>query len=176
MILEPPASVQKLQAALQAKAKEAPSYRFYLLYDKLYRKDVLEYAYRCCKANAGAPGVDGQDFADVEAYGVERWLGELAEKLCGKTYRAEACDACGYPRRTAANGRSGSRRSERTTQGPSESLGWAEVRLTFALPRESAKLGQILLNYFAPQIISTSIQLDVYSCVRCAIYAITRKK
>lgn len=90
MILEPPASVQKLQAALQAKAKEAPSYRFYLLYDKLYRKDVLEYAYRCCKANAGAPGVDGQDFADVESYGAERWLGELAEKLRRKTYRAEA--------------------------------------------------------------------------------------
>ena len=90
MILEPPVSVQKLQAALQAKAKEAPGYRFYLLYDKLYRKDVLEYAYRCCKANAGAPGVDGQDFADIEAYGVESWLGELADKLCGKTYRAEA--------------------------------------------------------------------------------------
>ncbi len=90
MILEPPASVQKLQAALQAKAKEAPDYRFYLLYDKLYRKDVLAYAYRCCKANGGAPGVDGQDFADIEAYGEERWLGELADKLRTKTYRAEA--------------------------------------------------------------------------------------
>src|ERR1035438_67036 len=67
MILEPPVSVQKLQAALQAKAKEAADYRFYLLYDKLYRKDVLEYAYRCCKANGGAPGVDSQDFADIEA-------------------------------------------------------------------------------------------------------------
>ena len=90
MILEPPASVQKLQTALQAKAKEAPDYRFYLLYDKLYRKDVLEYAYRCCKANAGAPGVDRQDFADIEAYGEERWLGELADRLRRKTYRAEA--------------------------------------------------------------------------------------
>jgi RNA-directed DNA polymerase len=90
MILEPPASVQKLQTALQAKAKEAPDYRFYLLYDKLYRKDVLEYAYRCCKANGGAPGVDSQDFADIEAYGEERWLGELADKLRRKTYRAEA--------------------------------------------------------------------------------------
>src|SRR5260370_21115968 len=90
MILEPPASVQKLQTALQAKAKEAPDYRFYLLYDKLYRKDVLEYAYRCCKANGGAPGVDSQDFADIEAYGEERWLGELADRLRGKTYRAEA--------------------------------------------------------------------------------------
>ena len=58
MILEPPESVQKLQTALQAKAKGLPGYRFYLLYDKLYRKDVLEYAYQCCKANHGAPGVD----------------------------------------------------------------------------------------------------------------------
>jgi hypothetical protein len=53
MILEPPDSVQKLQKALQAKAKGSPGYRFYLLYDKLYRKDVLGYAYRCCKANRG---------------------------------------------------------------------------------------------------------------------------
>jgi group II intron reverse transcriptase/maturase len=90
MILEPPDKVQKLQAALQAKAKGSPGYRFYLLYDKLYRKDVLEYAYRCCKANHGAPGVDSQDFADIEAYGEERWLGELADKLQRKTYRAEA--------------------------------------------------------------------------------------
>jgi RNA-directed DNA polymerase len=56
LILEPPVSVQKLQTALQAKAKESPGYRFYLLYDKLYRKDVLESSYRCCKANKGAPG------------------------------------------------------------------------------------------------------------------------
>jgi RNA-directed DNA polymerase len=90
LILEPPSSVQKLQTALQAKAKEAPGYRFYLLYDKLYRKDVLQYAYRCCKANKGAAGVDGQEFAHIEAYGEERWLGELADTLRRKTYRAEA--------------------------------------------------------------------------------------
>ena len=90
MILEPPESVRKLQMALQAKAKGAPSYRFYLLYDKLYRKDVLKYAYDRCKANKGAPGVDGQDFADIAAYGEDRWLGELAERLQRKTYRADA--------------------------------------------------------------------------------------
>jgi RNA-directed DNA polymerase len=90
LILEPPDRVQKLQAALQAKAKGSPGYRFYLLYDKVYRKDVLEYAYRCCKANRGAPGVDSQDFADIEKYGEERWLGELADTLHRKTYRAEA--------------------------------------------------------------------------------------
>lgn len=90
MSLEPPVSVQKLQAALRAKAKESPSYRFYLLYDKLYRSDVLEYAYRRCKANKGAPGVDGQEFAHIEAYGEQRWLGELADTLRRRTYRAEA--------------------------------------------------------------------------------------
>jgi RNA-directed DNA polymerase len=90
MILETPASVQKLQMVLQAKAKESPGYRFYLLYDKLYRKDVLDYAYRCCKANRGAPGIDQQGFADIDAYGEGRWLGELADTLRKKTYRAEA--------------------------------------------------------------------------------------
>jgi len=90
LILEPPASVQKLRTALQVKAKEKPDYRFYLLYDKVYREDVLAYAYQRCKANKGAPGIDGQDFADVEAYGEERWLDELADTLRRKTYRAEA--------------------------------------------------------------------------------------
>ena len=90
MILEPPDKVQKLQAALQAKAKGSPGYRFYLLYDKLYRKDVLAYAYQRCKANKGTPGIDGQEFADIEAYGEERWLDELADTLRRKTYRAEA--------------------------------------------------------------------------------------
>ena len=55
--LTTPPSVQKLQSALHAKAKEEPGYRFYLLYDKVYRADVLEFAYRCCKANKGAAGV-----------------------------------------------------------------------------------------------------------------------
>ena len=90
MTLEPPLSVQKLRMALQAKAKGAPGYRFYLLYDKVYRQDVLEYAYRRCKANKGAPGIDGQEFADIEAYGQERWLGELADTLRRKEYRAQA--------------------------------------------------------------------------------------
>jgi RNA-directed DNA polymerase len=88
--LATPVSVQKLQAALHAKAKEEPEYRFYLLYDKVYRGDVLEFAYRCCKANKGAAGVDGQEFDDIEAYGEERWLGELAERLKRKDYRPEA--------------------------------------------------------------------------------------
>jgi hypothetical protein len=79
MSLAPPPKVQKLQAALHAKAKGSPTYRFYALYDKMYREDILLFAYRCCKANGGAPGVDGQDFVDIEAYGLEVWLSELAE-------------------------------------------------------------------------------------------------
>jgi hypothetical protein len=78
MSLRPPEKVQKLRAALHAKAKGLPKYRFYVLYDKRYREDILLFAYRCCKANGGAPGVDGQGFADIEEYGLERWLGELA--------------------------------------------------------------------------------------------------
>ena len=90
MSLRPPEKVQKLRAALHAKAKGSPRYRFYALYDKVYREDILLFAYRCCKANGGAPGVDGQDFADIERYGLERWLGELAGELRSKTYRPQA--------------------------------------------------------------------------------------
>ena len=88
--LSTPASVQKLQAALHGKAKEQPSFRFYALYDKIYRADVLQFAYACCKANKGAAGVDGERFEDIEAKGEEQWLGELAETLRTKTYQAQA--------------------------------------------------------------------------------------
>jgi RNA-directed DNA polymerase len=90
MSLLPPPQVGKLQETLHAKAKRAPTYRFYALYDKVYRMDVLGHAYQCCRANDGAPGVDGQTFADIEAYGLTKWLGELADTLRGKTYRPQA--------------------------------------------------------------------------------------
>jgi RNA-directed DNA polymerase len=85
--LSTPKSVQKLQTALHAKAKAEPDYRFYTLYDKISRADILTHAYALCRSNQGAPGVDGQDFAEVEAYGLERWLGELALALREETYR-----------------------------------------------------------------------------------------
>jgi len=85
--LTTPASVQKLQTALHAKAKESPGFRFYVLYDKVYRKDMLSHAYFCCKANGGAAGVDGQRFEDIQAYGEERWLDELAQELKSRNYR-----------------------------------------------------------------------------------------
>jgi group II intron reverse transcriptase/maturase len=87
--LATPKSVQKLQTALHAKAKAEADYRFYALYDKISRDDILAHAYAQCRSNKGAPGVDGQDFADIEAYGVERWLGELALALRQETYRPE---------------------------------------------------------------------------------------
>ena len=85
--LTTPASVQKLQTALHAKAKGSPNFRFYALYDKVYRKDVLAFAYERCKANGGVAGVDGQTFEDIEAYGVERWLDELMQELENRTYQ-----------------------------------------------------------------------------------------
>ena len=79
--------VQKLQDALHAKAKGSPEFRFYTLYDKVFRDDVLWLAHRRCLINGGAAGVDGQTFEDIEAYGVMKWLGELSEELRRKTYR-----------------------------------------------------------------------------------------
>jgi RNA-directed DNA polymerase len=87
--LSTPASVQKLQTALHAKAKTEAEFRFYALYDKIYREDILAHAYAQCRSNKGAPGVDGQDFSHVEAYGVQRWLGELAIALKEESYRPD---------------------------------------------------------------------------------------
>jgi RNA-directed DNA polymerase len=89
MSLTTPPSVQKLQTALHGKAKGSPKFRFYALYDKVYRQDVLVFAYECCKANGGAPGVDGQTFEDIEDYGVAKWLDELAQELRSRTYRPQ---------------------------------------------------------------------------------------
>ena len=88
--LTTPPKVQKLQAALHAKAKGSSDCRFHALYDKVYRNDVLAHAYELCKANKGAAGVDGERFEDIESQGLERWLGELAEALRTKTYRPQA--------------------------------------------------------------------------------------
>ena len=87
--LTTPASVQKLQTALHAKAKGSPNCRFHALYDKVYRKDVLTYAYERCKANGGAAGVDEQTFEHIEKYGEERWLDELTQRLKSRTYQPQ---------------------------------------------------------------------------------------
>ena len=87
MSLTTPISVQKLQTALHDKAKESPDRRFHALYDKVYRRDILGFAYQCCKANGGAAGADSQTFENIEEYGVERWLDELTQELKSRTYR-----------------------------------------------------------------------------------------
>ena len=108
--LSTPKSVQKLQMALHAKAKAEAGYRFYALYDKISREDILAHAYAQCRSNKGAPGVDGQDFADIEAYGVERWLAELALALREETYRPEPIRRVStYRKPTANSGRWASR-------------------------------------------------------------------
>lgn len=91
MSLVPPLTkVGKLQTVLREQAKAWPTLRFYSLYDKVCRTDVLSQAYTRCRQNGGAPGVDGQTFADIEACGRDLWLSQLAEELRAKTYQPQA--------------------------------------------------------------------------------------
>jgi RNA-directed DNA polymerase len=90
MSLETPEKIRSLQRKLYCKAKAEPAFRFYVLYDKICREDVLGHAYALARANAGAPGVDGVTFAQIEASGVEAWLAGLREDLVAKTYRPDA--------------------------------------------------------------------------------------
>ena len=87
MSLETPDSVRRLQRKLYVKAKQEPEYRFYLLYDKVHREDILAHAYRLSRAARGAAGVDGMRFEDIDAAGVESWLAALGKDLREQTYR-----------------------------------------------------------------------------------------
>src|SRR5262249_857029 len=89
MSLATPIAIRTLQRKLYRKAKADPAFRFYLLYDKIYREDILRHAYALARANAGAPGVDGITFAAIEAAGLEKWLAGLREELVSKTYRPD---------------------------------------------------------------------------------------
>ncbi len=98
MSLRPPESVGKLQSALHAKAKADPAFRFYSLADKVWRRDVLHYAWERCRLNGGKPGVDGQTFEQIEAQGVEAWLDGLTQELTTGTYRPQAVRRVNIPR------------------------------------------------------------------------------
>jgi RNA-directed DNA polymerase len=87
--LATPTAIRSLQRKLYRKAKAEPAFRFYLLYDKIYRGDILRHAYALARANAGAPGVDGITFAAIEASGLQEWLAGLREELISKTYRPD---------------------------------------------------------------------------------------
>ncbi len=87
--LTTPSKIRELQIKLYRKAKNEPGYRFYLLYDKVYREDILSHAYELARANQGASGVDGQSFEDIEKSGRKEWLTGLREELRSKTYHAQ---------------------------------------------------------------------------------------
>src|SRR5919206_5011100 len=89
MSLATPETIRSLQRKLYRKAKAEPAFRFYLLYDKIHRADILRHAYALARSNGGAPGVDGVSFAMIEAAGLEEWLARLQEGLVRKTYRPE---------------------------------------------------------------------------------------
>ena len=89
MNLTTPDKFRSLQRKLYCKAKAEPAFRFYVLYDKICREDILHHAYRMARANAGAPGVDGVTFAQIEEQGLEGWLAGLREELVSKRYRPD---------------------------------------------------------------------------------------
>ena len=89
MSLATPESIRRLQRKLYLKAKAEPAFRFYVLYDKVWREDILAHAWALAKANGGAAGVDGVTFAEIEAAGVQQWLTGLREELCSRTYRPQ---------------------------------------------------------------------------------------
>src|SRR6266705_4277897 len=89
MSLTTPSNIRELQRKLYIKAKQEPNYRFYSLYDKIYREDILAHAYELAKANQGAPGIDQQSFEEIESAGRQKWLDGLREELCKRTYQPQ---------------------------------------------------------------------------------------
>src|SRR5258708_32528095 len=98
MSLATPEKIRNLQRKLYRKAKAEPAFRFYVLYDKICREDILHHAYRMARANAGAPGVDGVTFAQIEEQGLEAWLAGLREELVLKTYRPDPVRRVSIPK------------------------------------------------------------------------------
>jgi RNA-directed DNA polymerase len=99
MSLATPEKIRSLQRKLYRKAKAEPAFRFYVLYDKICREDILRHAYGMARANAGAAGVDGVSFAQIEASGLEAWLAGLREDLVAKTYRPDPVRRVLIPKR-----------------------------------------------------------------------------
>src|ERR1700693_645876 len=104
MSLETPIKIREFQRKLYTKAKQEPGYRFYLLYDKIHREDILFHAYQLAKANGGAPGVDGQNFWGIEAQGPESWLAGLRQELIEDRYQPQAVRRVMIPKPNGGGG------------------------------------------------------------------------
>jgi RNA-directed DNA polymerase len=98
MSLATPEKIRALQRKLYFKAKAEPEFRFYQLYDKVWREDILAHAYTLARANGGAPGVDGVTFKRIEKEGLEEWLSGLREDLRTKMYRAQPVRRVAIPK------------------------------------------------------------------------------
>ena len=102
MLLTTPDQIRTLQRKLYIKAKQEPSYRFYALYDKIYRADILKLAWRLVKANKGSPGIDGLDFAAIEnGEGIDCYLSEISNQLKDKSCRTSPAKRVMIPKRMA---------------------------------------------------------------------------
>ena len=106
MSLTTPSKIRELQIKLYRKAKNEPGYRFYLLYDKMYREDILAHAYQLARSNKGAPGVDGESFEAIESKGLAEWLTGIREELRSKTYQPQPVRRVLMQRPGAGKGRS----------------------------------------------------------------------
>ena len=111
MRLKTPDKIRSLQRKLYCKAKAEPAFRFYVLYDKICREDILSHAYKLARTNAGAPGVDGITFEQIDASGLEAWLAGLRDELVTKTYRPDPVRRVMIRSPAAANVHSVSRQS-----------------------------------------------------------------
>jgi len=153
MSLTTPDKIRTLQRKLYLKAKAEPNFRFYLLYDKVYRADILRHAYNLARANKGAPGVDGVDFAAIEAAGLENWLDGIETELRTKTYQPQPVRRVMIPKPGggerplgAMHGRNTSTSwvtaSDRTTTGRTATGIWARVHHGRACNASSREWGR----------------------------------
>ena len=126
--LQTPTRIRSLQRKLYRKAKAEPAYRFYMLYDKVCREDILRHAYALARSNAGAPGVDAVTFADIDLSGREAWLAGLREELVSKTYRPNPVRRVSIPK---PNGGERPPHTRRTALLANQPLGSAEVTHPF---------------------------------------------
>src|ERR1700693_5583844 len=139
MSLQTPDGIRKLQRKLYLKAKAEPAFRFYLLYDKICREDILRHAYVLARANWGAPGVDGATFTAIEAAGLEEWLAGLRKDLVAQTYRTAPGRGGVVPQTGAvATARSDSRRSGTGWCSPPPSWCWSRSSRRISIPRPTA--------------------------------------